>query len=191
MAQARYAELHAWSNFSFLEGASHPEELVARGRELGLEALALTDRDGLYGAVRFAKAARGGALGAICGAELTLDAPELRPRRATLTPAELARFPRLVLLAEDTAGYANLARARSRRHRCAAASATRACDWRTSKAARTASSRSRPRATASSKRRYCAATSPRRASGRSRSATSSRAASFSNCSIICGPRTRA
>ena len=111
MSQVRYAELHAWSNFSFLEGASHPEELVARGLELGLGAIALTDRDGLYGAVRFAKAARPTALQAICGAELTLDAPDLRPSRATLTPAELARFPRLVLLAEDATGFANLAHA--------------------------------------------------------------------------------
>ncbi|MDP2675903.1 MAG: PHP domain-containing protein [Dehalococcoidia bacterium] len=46
-----YAELHAHSNFSFLEGASHIEELVLRARELGYEALALTDRDGLHGAM--------------------------------------------------------------------------------------------------------------------------------------------
>src|ERR1700688_4888634 len=98
MAAARYAELHCRSNFSFLEGASHPEELVARAVELGLEAVALTDRDGLYGAVRFAKAAKPTPLGAIAGAELTLDVPD-------------ARFPRLVLLAEDERGYANVARA--------------------------------------------------------------------------------
>jgi error-prone DNA polymerase len=52
-----YAELHAHSNFSFLDGASHPEELVAEASRLGLSALALTDHDGLYGAVRFAEAA--------------------------------------------------------------------------------------------------------------------------------------
>src|SRR6202163_5169743 len=57
MADAEYAELHCWSNFSFLEGASHPEELVEHGQRLGLRGIALTDRDGLYGAVRFAKAA--------------------------------------------------------------------------------------------------------------------------------------
>ncbi len=49
-----YAELHAWSNFTFLEGGSHPEELVDRAADLGLAAIALTDRDGLYGMVRFA-----------------------------------------------------------------------------------------------------------------------------------------
>jgi error-prone DNA polymerase len=109
---ARYAELHCRSNFSFLEGASHPEELVARAVELGLAAVALADRDGLYGTVRFAKAAKAAALDAILGTELTLDAPELRPkRRSTPTREESARFPRLVLLAQDEAGYANIARA--------------------------------------------------------------------------------
>ena len=112
MAAARYAELHCRSNFSFLEGASHPEELVARAVELGLEAVALTDRDGLYGAVRFAKAAKPTPLGAIAGAELTLDLPDLRPKRHSApTLEESARFPRLVLLAEDERGYANVARA--------------------------------------------------------------------------------
>ena len=47
-----YAELHVTSNFSFLEGASHPEELVARAGEMGLAALALTDRNSLAGVVR-------------------------------------------------------------------------------------------------------------------------------------------
>ena len=59
MAAPEYAELHCWSNFSFLEGGSHPEELVGEALRLGLRGVALTDRDGLYGAVRFAKAAAG------------------------------------------------------------------------------------------------------------------------------------
>ena len=54
----RYAELHAHSAFSFLDGASHPEELVAEAARLGLAAHAVTDHDGLYGVVRFAEAAR-------------------------------------------------------------------------------------------------------------------------------------
>ncbi len=118
MGAARYAELHCRSNFTFLEGASHPEELVETGVALGLDAIALTDRDGLYGAVRFAKAAKPTTLGAIVGVELTLDAPDLRPSgrdgrtlARKMTPAESARLPRIVLLAEDETGYANLARA--------------------------------------------------------------------------------
>jgi error-prone DNA polymerase len=111
-AAPRYAELHCRSNFTFLEGASHPEELVERGVELGLQALALADRDGVYGMVRFAKHAKPTTLGAIVGVELTLEIPELRPaRRRDLTAAESARQPRLVLLAADADGYANLARA--------------------------------------------------------------------------------
>ena len=53
-----YAELHCHSNFSFLDGASHPEELVEEAARLGLEALATTDHDGLYGVVRASEAAR-------------------------------------------------------------------------------------------------------------------------------------
>jgi error-prone DNA polymerase len=53
-----YAELHAHSAFSFLDGASTPEELVEEAARLGLRAIALTDHDGLYGVVRFAEAAR-------------------------------------------------------------------------------------------------------------------------------------
>jgi len=118
MPVARYAELHCRSNFTFLEGGSHPEELVERAAELGLEALALTDRDGVYGAVRFAKAAKSTKLGAIVGVDLTLDVPELRPSardgrslQRRLTPGESARLPRIVLLAQDERGYANLASA--------------------------------------------------------------------------------
>ena len=68
-----YAELHCHSNFSFLDGASHPEELVEEAVRLGLEALALTDHDGFYGVVRFAEAARAFGLPTVFGAELTLD----------------------------------------------------------------------------------------------------------------------
>ncbi|HSK94076.1 MAG TPA: PHP domain-containing protein, partial [Candidatus Angelobacter sp.] len=53
-----YCELHAHSNFSFLDGASHPEELIARAAQLGLPALAITDHAGLYAAVRLLKAAQ-------------------------------------------------------------------------------------------------------------------------------------
>ena len=72
---ARYAELHAHSAFSFLDGASHPEELAAEAARLGLAALAVTDHDGLYGVVRFAEAARVVGLPTVFGAELHLPAP--------------------------------------------------------------------------------------------------------------------
>src|SRR4051812_6115959 len=67
-----YAELHCHTNFSFLDGASHPEELVEEAARLGLEALAVTDHDGLYGVVRFAEAARAVGIPTVFGAELTL-----------------------------------------------------------------------------------------------------------------------
>lgn len=92
-----YAELHCWSNFTFLEGASHPEELAQFAAGLGLQALALTDRDGLYGMVRFSKAAAPLGVNAICGAELTIG-----------EEGEPHTRPRVVLLVEDDAGYANL-----------------------------------------------------------------------------------
>ena len=53
-----YCELHAHSNFSFLDGAAHPEELIARAAQLGLPSLAITDHAGLYAAVRAWKAAQ-------------------------------------------------------------------------------------------------------------------------------------
>jgi len=89
-----YAELHAWSNFSFLQAAAHPEELAERAAALGLRAIALTDRDGLYGTVRFCRAARAAGVKAIVGAELTLE-----------------EGGRVVLLAQTRAGYTNLCRA--------------------------------------------------------------------------------
>ena len=88
-----YAELHCKTNFSFLEGASHPDELVQRARELGLSALAITDRHSLAGVVRAHAAAREIGLPLLIGAEVwPVDAP----------PA--------VLLAQDRAGYGRLAR---------------------------------------------------------------------------------
>ena len=67
-----YIELHAASAFSFLDGASLPEALVARAAALGYPALALLDRDGVYGAPRFHVAAKKAGLKAIIGAELTI-----------------------------------------------------------------------------------------------------------------------
>ncbi len=105
-----YAELHCHSNFSFLDGASHPEELVEEAARLGLEALALTDHDGLYGVVRFAEAARELGLPTIFGAELSLG---LRgPQNGVVDP----EGAHLVVLARDPQGYARLARVLSDAH---------------------------------------------------------------------------
>ena len=67
-----YVELHAASAFSFLQGASLPETLIDRAADLGYGALALLDRDGVYGSARFHKAARAAGLTPIVGAELTI-----------------------------------------------------------------------------------------------------------------------
>ena len=68
-----YVELHAHSNFSLLDGACFPEQLVGAARGLGMKALALTDHDGLYGVPQFFRAARDMGLKPIVGAELTLE----------------------------------------------------------------------------------------------------------------------
>jgi error-prone DNA polymerase len=99
---ARYAELHAHSGFSFLDGASDPEELVATAASLGLEAIALTDHHGLYGAVRFAEAARALGVPSVFGAELTLTGGGVR------TGVPDPSGTHLVVLARDPVGYAAL-----------------------------------------------------------------------------------
>src|SRR5437667_8126023 len=101
----RYAELHCHSNFSFLDGASHPEELVEEAARLGLEALAVTDHDGMYGVVRFAEAAAAVGLPTVFGAELTLDLRRAQPGAAD------PEGRHLVALARDPEGYARLCRA--------------------------------------------------------------------------------
>ena len=68
-----YAELHCLSNFSFLRGASHPEELVERAGALGYAALALTDECSLAGAVRAHQAAKECGLALILGTEIVLE----------------------------------------------------------------------------------------------------------------------
>jgi error-prone DNA polymerase len=100
-----YAELHCHSSFSFLDGASHPEELVEEAARSGLEALALTDHDGLYGVVRFAEAARAVGLPTVFGAELSLGLPG--PQNGEPDP----RGTHLLVLARDPQGYARLSRA--------------------------------------------------------------------------------
>ena len=86
-----YAELHCRTNFSFLEGASHPDELVNRAAELGLAALAITDRNSVAGVVRAHVAAKQAGLKLIIGAEITPD-----------------DAPPVILLATDRAAYGRL-----------------------------------------------------------------------------------
>ena len=104
-----YAELHCHSNFSFLDGASSPEQLVAEASRLGLAALALTDHDGLYGVVRFAEAARAHGLPTVFGAEITLTAATDRPDRRS-GPVDPAG-EHLLVLARGAEGYVRLSRA--------------------------------------------------------------------------------
>jgi error-prone DNA polymerase len=86
-----YAELHCLSNFSFLRGASHPEELVARAKALGYQALAITDECSVAGVVRAHLQARGEGLKLLIGSEFALT-----------------DGPRVVLLAPDRAAYGDL-----------------------------------------------------------------------------------
>jgi error-prone DNA polymerase len=89
-----YAELHCRSNFSFLTGASHPEHLVEVAGALGLDALAMTDRNGVYGIVRFAEAARAVGLPTVFGVEIDCGA-----------------FGEIVLLSRGASGYGPMVRA--------------------------------------------------------------------------------
>lgn len=105
----RYAELHAHSAYSFLDGASSPQELVTESVRRGLTALALTDHDGLYGVVQLAQAARGTGLGTVFGSELTIADPSVvaGPRSHDPDPGG----QHLVVLVRDAQGYRNLSAA--------------------------------------------------------------------------------
>src|SRR3954447_21078431 len=94
-----YVELPCHSAYSFLDGASQPDELAARAAELGYEALALTDHDGVYGSLEFAHAAKAFGVRPITGAEVTLD-----------------DGCHLTLLVETPKGYSNLCRLLTEAH---------------------------------------------------------------------------
>ena len=94
-----YAELHCHSAYSFLDGASSPDELLAEAHRLGYPAMALTDRNGIYGSLAFAHAAKPLGLQAITGAEVTLPDGS-----------------HLILLAETPQGYTNLCRLLTEAH---------------------------------------------------------------------------
>ena len=96
-----YVPLWVKSHYSFLEGASSPAELIQEARRLGLEAMAITDRDGLYGAVRAHMAAKETGIKLLIGAQLSVGRPDLSPLEPRST---------MVALAMDRGGYANLCR---------------------------------------------------------------------------------
>lgn len=98
-----YAELHAHSAYSFLDGASTPEELVEEASRLDLRAIALTDHDGLYGVVRFAEAAKELDMRTVFGAELSLG-------NTARAEAPDPPGPHLLVLARGPEGYRRLSR---------------------------------------------------------------------------------
>ena len=124
-----YAELHAHSTFSFLDGASSPEELAEEAERLGLHALAITDHDGFYGIVRFAEAAETLQVKTVFGAELSLELP--KPQNGEPDPAGA----HLLVLARGEEGY----------HRLAAAITARAAAAAPRRGGRSTTSTSSPR----------------------------------------------
>lgn len=114
-ADVRYAELHAHSHFSFLDGASSPEAMVEQAAALGLDALALIDHDGFPGAVRFSRAAAEHGISTVFGAELTLGTEPGHSRASevpVLTPARTqVKDPageHLLILVRNQQGYRDL-----------------------------------------------------------------------------------
>lgn len=101
---ARYAELHAHTNYSFLDGASHPFDLVERAAALGYDALAVTDHDGFRGAAKVHVAARRIGLPIVYGTEVGMR------RTPKSKPVSSPETDHLVLLAPDPAGYAAVSR---------------------------------------------------------------------------------
>lgn len=105
-----YAELHLHSSFSFLDGVSSPEKMVARGAQLGLSAMAITDHNGFYGAVRFAEAAAAHSMNTVFGAELSVQGNQ--PRTVVNDP----QGPHLLVLARGQEGYHRLSSALTDAH---------------------------------------------------------------------------
>jgi error-prone DNA polymerase len=124
-----YVELHCHSAYSFLDGASEPYELAARAAELGCETLALTDHDGVSGAMEFAHACKGVGVRPIVGAELTVICGGARPAGPVASAAAPAqergragsappagRAAHITLLAESAIGWRNLCRLITKAH---------------------------------------------------------------------------
>jgi error-prone DNA polymerase len=116
-----YVELHCHSAYSFLDGASQPEELAARAAELGYEAFALTDHDGVYGSLEFAHAAKFFGVRPITGTELTIGVGSTEPTNSggagfAGAGAGNAGGTHVTLLVESRRGYANLCRLLTEAH---------------------------------------------------------------------------
>ena len=134
-----YIELHTASGFSFLDGASQPEDLVARAARLGYPALALCDRDGIYGAPRFHKAAVEAGIRPLIGCDISLHPTDFENPPETGEPADpgaangtalgnngsrftahgsrtTAHPPRLTVLVANRRGYRNLCRLLTKMH---------------------------------------------------------------------------
>jgi error-prone DNA polymerase len=113
---SRYVELSVRTTFSFLSGATPPEVMVSRAAELGYDAIAVTDRDGLYGVVRACEEAAKHGVRVIVGCELTLEQEGLRdPREGA--PEIPGKPQTITVLVEDHAGYRNLCRILTESHR--------------------------------------------------------------------------
>jgi error-prone DNA polymerase len=108
IAAPQYVELHARSAFSFLEGASLPEDLVGACAALGMPAMALLDRDGVYGSPRFHLSAQKAGIKAHIGAEVTFNDVMVREANDLRTSGEPGKTPRLPLLVASRTGYQNL-----------------------------------------------------------------------------------
>ncbi|GAA1332098.1 error-prone DNA polymerase [Actinocatenispora thailandica] len=106
-----YAELHCHTNYSFLDGASPPEQLAGQAARLGLAGLAVTDHDGFYGVVEFAESARDHGLATVFGAELTLSAAPVESG-----PNQDPAGEHLLVLARGAEGYRRLSTAISEAH---------------------------------------------------------------------------
>src|SRR5205807_362398 len=110
-----YVELHSCSAFSFLEGASLPEDLVSEAARLELPAIALLDRDGVYGSPRFHMAAKKAGIRAHVGAEISVEGCGTQAGMPSWMPNKIPSRPvRLALLAKNRTGYQNLCRLMTR-----------------------------------------------------------------------------
>jgi error-prone DNA polymerase len=105
-----YVELHARSAFSFLEGASVPEELIAVALELNMPAMALLDRDGVYGAPRFHLSAKKNGIKAHIGAEISVQSPTSKVQSSKTKDRSPKNIYSIPVLVRSRQGYQNLCR---------------------------------------------------------------------------------